>query len=418
MVSGFHQKGPEVHEAGSCRHPISCRESGAAPPGSTSIRAGGPVMVSANISRQFPVANLSRQITKSAEHMSDSTKSDARSRRTSGRLTLRDVAEHIGVSQISVSRYFQDPMRLSEPLRERIAGAVAELGYVPNLVAGGLASARSRVIGMVIPNISGPIFANTIQSFSDEVTAHGYQLLLASSYFSTDLEEHAVRGLLGWSPAALVLTSHFHSLGTEALIAQTQVPVIETWDFQPQRKPLQIGFVHQEAGSLAARHLIERGYRRIAFVPNSVAGDTSALERGDGYAAVMREHGRKPIVFSPKEVSPTHAGREALLALVSGRAPVDAIVFANDNLAFGALLAAPRAGIRVPQQCAIVGFGDYPLADMLTPSLTTVRPPAREMGELAAARIFTLLGDDPPSIATLRRRQKPLACEVVVRESS
>ncbi|PMS35745.1 LacI family transcriptional regulator [Trinickia symbiotica] len=350
--------------------------------------------------------------------MSDSTKSEARPRRTSGRLTLRDVAEHVGVSQISVSRYFQDPTRLSEPLRERIARAVAELGYVPNLVAGGLASARSRVIGMVIPNISGPIFANTIQSFSDAVTAHGYQLLLASSYFSTDLEEHAVRGLLGWSPAALVLTSHFHSPGTEALIAQSQVPVIETWDFQPQRKPLQIGFSHQEAGRIAARHLIERGYQHIAFVQNSVAGDTSALERGDGYAATMREHGRKPIVFSPKEVSPTHAGREALLALLSARIPVDAIVFANDNLAFGALLAAPRVGIRVPQQCAIVGFGDYPLADMVMPSLTTVRPPAREMGELAAARIFALQGDDPPSIATLRRRQRPLSCEIVVRESS
>ncbi|EOH6072888.1 LacI family DNA-binding transcriptional regulator [Burkholderia cenocepacia] len=350
--------------------------------------------------------------------MSDSTKRDVRARRTSGRPTLRDVAEHVGVSQISVSRYFQEPARLSAPLRERIGLAVAALGYVPNFVAGGLASARSRAIGMVIPNISGPIFANTIQSFSDAVTAHGYQLLLASSYFSVDLEEHAVRGLLGWSPAALVLTSHFHSRGTEELIAQTQVPVIETWDFQPRRKPLQVGFVHQEAGRIAARHLIERGYRRIAFVQNSVAGDASALERRDGYADVMHEHGREPIVFAPTEPLPAHAGREALLALVSQRVPADAIVFANDNLAFGALLAAPRAGVRVPQQCAIVGFGDYPLADMLTPSLTTVRPPAREMGELAAARIFTLLGDDPPSIAALRGRQRPLLCELVVRESS
>ncbi|MGU7775711.1 LacI family DNA-binding transcriptional regulator [Burkholderia sp. MR1-5-21] len=350
--------------------------------------------------------------------MSDSTNRDARQRRTSGRLTLRDVAEHVGVSQISVSRYFQDPERVSGPLRERIARAVAELGYVPNLVAGGLASARSRAIGMVIPNISGPIFANTIQSFSDAVTAHGYQLLLASSYFSMDLEEHAVRGLLGWSPAALVLTSHFHSAGTEALIAQTRVPVIETWDFQPRRKPLQIGFAHWEAGRIAARHLIERGYRRIAFVQNSVAGDASALERRDGYADVMREHGRRPIVFAPADAQPAHAGREALLALVSARHLADAIVFANDNLAFGALLAAPRAGIRVPEQCAIVGFGDYPMAEMLMPSLTTVRPPAREMGVAAAERIFELLGDDPPAFATLRKRQKPLSCELIERESS
>lgn len=350
--------------------------------------------------------------------MSDSTKRDGRARRTSGRPTLRDVAEHVGVSQISVSRYFQDPTRLSAPLRERIERAVAALGYVPNLVAGGLASARSRAIGMVIPNISGPIFANMIQSFSDAVTAHGYQLLLASSYFSVDLEEHAVRGLLGWSPAALVLTSHFHSRGTEELIAQTQVPVIETWDYQPRRKPLQIGFVHQEAGRIAARHLIERGYRRIAFVQNSVAGDASALERRDGYAEVMHEHGREPIVFAPTDAQPTHAGREALLALVSARYAADALIFANDNLAFGALLAAPRTGIRVPEQCAIVGFGDYPLAETLMPSLTTVRPPAREMGVAAAELIFELRGDNSPVFATLKKRQKPMLCELIVRESS
>ncbi|WP_221624770.1 hypothetical protein [Burkholderia contaminans] len=72
-----------------------------------------------------------------------------------------------------------------------------------------------------------------------------------------------------------MLTSHFHSPGTEELIEQTQVPVLETWDFQPRRKPLQIGFVHQEAGRIAARHLVERGYRRIAFVLNSAAGDAS-----------------------------------------------------------------------------------------------------------------------------------------------
>jgi len=266
---------------------------------------------------------------------------------------------------------------------------------------------------MVIPNISGPIFANTIQSFSDEVTAHGYQLLLASSYFSTDLEENAVRGLLGWSPAALVLTSHFHSSGTEELIEQTQVPVLETWDFRPRRKPLQIGFVHQEAGRIAARHLVERGYRRIAFVLNSAAGDASALERRDGYAEIMREHGRQPIVFAPTEAQPMHAGREALLALRAARRPADAIIFANDNLAFGALLSAPGAGIRVPEQCAIVGFGDYPMAEMLTPGLTqrpatdvvpTDRPGEQLIAEGDASASPCTSSQLPATATSVRRR--------------
>ncbi|WP_163028410.1 LacI family DNA-binding transcriptional regulator, partial [Pseudomonas viridiflava] len=130
-----------------------------------------------------------------------------RKRRGAGRVTINAVAKQAGVSAITVSRYFNQPEQVSPELRERIAASVNALGYVPNLVAGGLASARSRVVAMVIPNISGPIFADTIQGFSDTLSQHGFQLLLASSYFSVEQEESAVRAFLGWSPAALVLTS-------------------------------------------------------------------------------------------------------------------------------------------------------------------------------------------------------------------
>ncbi|WP_208451407.1 substrate-binding domain-containing protein [Burkholderia contaminans] len=132
----------------------------------------------------------------------------------------------------------------------------------------------------------------------------------------------------------------------------------------------------------------------------------------------MREHGREPIVFAPTEAQPMHAGREALLALCSARRTADAIIVANDNLAFGALLSVPGAGIRVPEQCAIVGFGDYPMAEMLTPGLTTVRPPASEIGITAAARIFQLLQEDPPTLDTLRKSQRPMSCQLIIRASS
>ncbi|WP_413197378.1 LacI family DNA-binding transcriptional regulator [Pararobbsia alpina] len=341
----------------------------------------------------------------------------ARKRRNSGRATLQDVAQRVGVTSITVSRYFQQPSRVSAEMRERIATAVAELGYVPNLVAGNLASAKSRVIGMVIPNISGPIFANTIQSFSDVLTAHGYQLLLASSYFSAELEENAVRAFLGWSPAALVLTSHHHSAGTERMIARTKVPVVETWDYQPHRAPMQVGFAHHQVGRMAAHYLIERGYRRIAFVQNHAAGDISALDRRDGYVEVMNAHGLKPWVFVPKAEAPFEAGQQALEALTARRYPADAIAFANDNLAAGALLAAQRAGIDVPTRCAIMGFGDYAFSPLLSPNLTTIRPPARAIGEIAAMRVLHRLGVvDDDTQAGLPTGE--LECELVARESA
>lgn len=344
-------------------------------------------------------------------------KDPPRKRRGAGRATLADVARQAEVSAISVSRYFNQPDQVSAPLRERIEAAVQALGYVPNLVAGGLASARGRIVGMVIPNISGPIFAQTIQAFSDTLGRHGYQLLLASSYFSEAQEESAVRAFLGWSPAALVVTSRFHSAATEQLLAQADVPVVEIWDYCPERAPVQVGFVHFDTGVQACRYLLEQGHRRIAFVQNSAAGDHSALERRDGYRQAMTEAGLEPWVFVPSpETAPLDAGRQAMEALLRRDSRPQAIIFANDNLAAGALLAGQRAGLTLPQDIAIMGFGDYAFAQMLMPSLTTLRPPSRHIGELAAQRVLEQLGVLP--VEGPVQHLNLLRCELVIRESA
>lgn len=344
-------------------------------------------------------------------------KEQTRRRRGSGRATIHDVARQAGVGSITVSRYLKQPDLVSAELSARIVAAIKKLNYVPNLVAGGLASIGGRIIGMVIPNISGPIFANTIQSFSDVLTSHGYQLLLASSSFSLEQEENTVRAFLGWSPAALVLTSQYHTKATEKLVNGAGIPIVETWDYQPRRKPIQVGFSHVEVGRQAATYLYEQGYRRIAFVQNSISGDLSAVERSDGYAAVMQEHGLPVSIYVPTEPAPFDAGRQALEALTAGKKKaVDAIIFANDNLAAGAVLAGQRAGLKMPQQCAVVGFGDYQFSSLLLPSLTTIRPPAKEMGEIAALRILESLGVIP-GIEVVQRLNL-LHCELLVRESA
>jgi len=344
----------------------------------------------------------------------EKTAASTRKRRGSGRATIHDVARLAQVGSITVSRYLKQPSQVSGKLGARIAAAVAQLHYVPNLVAGGLASTHSRIVGMVIPNISGPIFANTIESFSDTLSAHGYQLLLASSYFSQEQEESAVRAFLGWSPAALVVTGPFHSKATEKMLAQAQIPVVETWDYRPRRKAIQVGFSNVEVGVQQARYLIDKGYRRIAFVQNSVAGDLSALDRRDGYVQAMLEAGLKPWTFIPTEAAPFDAGRQAIEALALRKKPAHAIIFANDNLAAGALL----AGQRMPHQCALMGFGDYAISPLLIPSLTTIRPPAREIGELAALRILEALGAVPLDGKHANARLNRLACEVIARESA
>ena len=346
-----------------------------------------------------------------------------RKRRGSGRATIHDVARLAQVGSITVSRYFSEPGRVAAKRSARIAQAVKELSYVPNMVAGGLASAHGRMVGMVVPNISGPIFASTIQSVSDALNRHRYQLLLASSYFSAKQEESAVRAFLGWKPAALVVTGRFHSRATDKLLADAGIPVVETWDYQPRRKHIQVGYSNQAVGEQAARYLVAKGYRRIAFVQNSLAGDLSAVDRSDGYASVMREHGLQPRIYVPTAPAPFDAGKQAIEALVpftGARSEcADAIIFANDNLAAGALLAGQRAGLDIPRQCAIVGFGDYAFSQLLLPSLTTIRPPGREIGEIAALRILEQLGVLPScQDTTLNPRLNLLNCELIERESA
>ncbi|WPO99927.1 LacI family DNA-binding transcriptional regulator [Pseudomonas sp. HR96] len=345
-----------------------------------------------------------------------SSKAPPRKRRSAGRTTLTAVAAHVGVSTMMISRYFNQPDQVSPEHRQKIAAAVAELGYVPNLVAGGLASARGRIVGMVVPNISGPIFAHTLQAFSDTLGEYGYQTLLASSYFDTAKEESAVRAFLGWSPAALVVTSRFHSAATEKMLAQADIPLIETWDYQPEREPIQIGFSHHQVGMQSARYLLDRGHRRIAYVLNSAPGDLSAVERCDGYRAVLAELGLAPQVYTPDaSLAPFEAGKAAMHWLMNSAEPPQAIIFANDNLAAGGLLAGQRAGLRIPEDCAVLGFGDFPFAQMLLPSLSTFKPPAREIGELAALRVLESLG--VVHIEGEVQRLNLLQCELRVRES-
>lgn len=340
------------------------------------------------------------------------------SRRRIDRPTLADVSALAGVSTITVSRYFNEPQRVAPDATARIQAAVEQLNYVPNLAAGGLASARNRVVAMVVPNISGPIFAPTLQALSDGLAEQGLQLLLASSYFSAEAEERAVRAFLGWNPLALVLTSRFHSPATERLIAGATQPVIETWDLDASRAPYQIGFSHRQVGRDAARYLLDKGHRRITFVHNSASGDFSAQERHAGYAEVMAAEGLQASSHTPTAPDPMQAGAKALEALASRkRGRPQALIFANDNLACGAILAGQRLGLRLPDDLAIFGFGDYAFADKLLPSLSTIRPPAQAIGATAVQIIRSLIDGARPGEAGPAHVNE-LTCTLVQRESA
>lgn len=339
-----------------------------------------------------------------------------RKRRGLGRSTVFDVAKLAQTSAISVSRYFKEPERVSQETRERIKSAIDQLGYIRNEAAGGLASTQGRIVGAIVPSVSNSIFAETIQGLSTTLSKHNYQLLLATHDYSIETEEKVVRAFLGWSPRALVLTGADHSAATETLLAGLHIPVIETWDVRTERPYPQIGFSHRATGRDMTLYLHGRGYRKIVYVDSGIGSDFRARKRAEGYEETMRELGLAPQVVQAIATAPLDAGAEVFSAQMARADRPDALFFANDNMAAGAIYEAARAGIRIPEHCAVAGFGDFPFSEKLTPALTTIRVPRYDIGCLAAQAILLRLGELEEGGAPLA--PEPLLYELIARASA
>ncbi len=322
-------------------------------------------------------------------------------RRGHGRVTLQDVAAAAGVTAITVSRFLREPALVAHDTARRIREALARTGYVPNKQAGLLASGVSNIVAALLPNLANSIFAETAQGLSDVLQEAGVELLIAATGYSLEREEQQLRALLGWRPAAVVLTGRRHSPGAHALLQTLQragTPVIEIWDVhrEPPGKAAasfaQIGFNHDDVGRAMAEHLLSAGHRALAYVDSGIAEDYRAHERGLAFAAVARGAGALVSVITAPPGDAFDAGRQVLGDLVRAGPPaITAAAFANDNLACGALLEALRRGVPVPGQLALLGFGDFAIARQLSPALSTVRLPRHAIGSETARALLQAL---------------------------
>ena len=338
-----------------------------------------------------------------------------RQRRGHGRATLRDVAQAAGVTAITVSRYLRQPGVVAAETAAAIRAALSATGYVPNKQAGVLASGRGGVVAALVPNLAHSIFAETLQGLARKLEAAGLELLVAASGYSQEREESQVRALLGWAPRALVIAGRQHTAGTLKMLREAQAggcTVVEMWDHHPRgrRGFAQVGFNHREVGGVLAAHLLSGGRRRLVYVDSAVAGDHRARERGDGFLAAAQAAGAQAWRVTAPAGEPIAGGREVMAQLWSASQKPDACACANDHLACGALLAAQGLGLRVPQDLAVAGFGDFELAAHLPPGLTTLAPPRQDIGERTADLVLAT-GDD-------EMRCIRLPCPLVVRGSS
>lgn len=297
-------------------------------------------------------------------------------------MTLGDVARMAGVSPITVSRVLNHPELVTSDTLETVRRAIAETGYVPNLLAGGLASSRTRLVAAIVPTLGNAMFIDTIQPLNDTLAGAGYQLFLGLSGFPVAEEEDLLTGILCRRPDAIVLTGVDHSGESRRRLDAARVPVVEMWDLTDSPVDSVVGFSHERVGREVARFLGAKGYETFAVI---CAEDDRAQVRRHGFESQLAAMGHEaPVAVTVPTPTTVRLGREGLARLLAGGARPDAVFCSSDVLAQGVLAEAQSLGIRVPDDLAVMGFADLDFAAYTYPALSTVHIDRAAIGRQTA----------------------------------
>lgn len=318
--------------------------------------------------------------------------------------TLSAVAKLAGVSSITVSRVVRLPGLVAPQTRGRVEAAMRELGYVPNLVAGSLASSRTSSVGVLVPTIANSIFADTVQGLSDELEPRGYAVILAQSRYDAAREDRMLAALLSRRPEAIIMVGSPATEDGARLLRRAGIPVVETWDLPVTPIDAVAGFSNYAAGAAVARYLVAQGRQNLAFIGGD---DPRATRRWLGFKEAASEAGAK----CPRRLILDRDAPGGVDAL--GKLPgVDAVFAANDALAIGFISGLRKAGLQLKgsaanQPVAVIGLGDLEMGRLIEPSLSTIRVHGDAIGRTAARLILTRTGP----------RHVDLGFELVLRDS-
>jgi LacI family gluconate utilization system Gnt-I transcriptional repressor len=333
--------------------------------------------------------------------------------RATGRVTLADVAGLAGVSPITVSRALRGERGVDAVLVARVKAAADRLGYVPDPAARALASRRSTHVALLIPMLSNALFVDLLEGVQRTLRPAGYQTLIGITHYDNAEEEQLLREMLQHRPAGLLVTGLEHSAATRTLIQGSGMPCVHLMETTSTPGVHCVGLSQADAAAALTRHLFERGHRRIAFAAAQL--DARTLQRRQGWRNEMQAAGLHAATLEWLNPAPSSLalGGTMFEQIIAQTPPVDAIFFCNDDLAQGALLAALRLGVPVPQRVAVAGFNDLTGSEQMLPPLTTVRTPRAHIGAAAAHMLLTLMRGESPEPTCV-----DLGFEVVVRQST
>lgn len=327
-----------------------------------------------------------------------------------GPATIGQVAQAAGVSPSTVSRVLNGTAVVSEAKKRAIDESIAQLGFVPNPIARGLAGGRTFSVGVVTQALDSPFYGAAMRGIEDELIPSGYNALFVSGHWNAAVEARCIEVLQSRRvDGVIVLTGR---LTDQLLKSYARIqPLVVTGRTLKAPGLFAMYFDNFEGGRLATQHLLQLGHRRIAFIAGD-ADHPDATERLRGYQAALTHAG---LAYDPNLVVPGDyleiSGLLAVDRLLGTGQRFTAIFAANDQMATGAALGLQRRSLRVPEDVSIVGFDDLPTSQYAIPPLTSVQQPAYELGRLAARGLLQMLAGDKPNITMPQPR-------LVARESS
>jgi LacI family transcriptional regulator len=298
-----------------------------------------------------------------------------------------------------VSRSFNHPEQVKPATRKKIDKAVRRLGYIRNRAAQTMHGIRSGTIGLVVPTIDNAIFAEVVQAFSDSVDAHGFTILVASHGYDLEREYAVLRKFLEHRVDGVALIGVDHSEETYKLIESQDIPAITIWNYDDASRLSCVGADNKRAGALAAEHLLDLGHREIAVVfPPTDENDRARARRDGALSTLQRLCPDLPPDWTTEARYSIADGKEAVAALLRADRKPTALLCGNDVLAVGAIHAARREGLSVPQDLSIIGIGDFKGSKEMEPALTTIRLPARSIGQIAGDQLAQSIIHDDRSV--------------------
>jgi LacI family transcriptional regulator len=330
---------------------------------------------------------------------------------------MKDIARDLGISAVTVSKVLRGHPDIGQATKERVLQRVKELKYRPNLMARGLVTGRTSLVAFLVPDLIHAFFAEVAVSLSDTLRKQGYSMIIAWTEENSELQASEMRHLLSLGIDAMIVATSGDDISSFRLLEDHDIPYVLFDREVPELKAPFVGGDDFLMGKMATQHLIDNGCKRIAHIcgPSMSPGQ----RRLEGYKAALQEAGmpiKEQYIVTPSEPGPRsfHHGFEATQRLLAVKPKLDGIFCFNDPLAIGALEAVLAAGLRIPQDVAIIGCGNNPVSQALRMPLSTIDQNVKGLGEKTAKAVLTLL-QTPEKVSPRRVMLKP---SLVVRSTS